>query len=86
MQRQPRAPTTAEVAQQCAAIGAVQQQRALLRVNELADRCFRECIDDFGLSKHLRSQEEACISACVAKYLVLSTSVGSAFTEVLGSP
>ena len=31
---------------------AVQQNRALLRVNAVADRCFQECISDFGFTKY----------------------------------
>ena len=87
MQRSSRkAPEVNEVVHQLQAIESVQQQRSLLRVNELADRCFRECIDDFGLTKHLRSHEEACLSRCVEKYLLLSTTAGTTFEAVLASP
>ncbi len=75
-----------QVIQQLSAIEHVQQQRTLLRVNELADRCFRECIGDFGITKRLRSHEETCLSRCVEKYLLLSAAVGNRFTEELAAP
>lgn len=61
------------------AMGVVQQRRALLRVNRIADSCFRECCTDMSLTKYLGSGEEQCLRQCVDKYVMLSMSVGGSF-------
>lgn len=59
----------------------LQQQRGLLRVNAIADSCFRQCVDDFGFTRQLGSNEEQCLQQCVDKYLkLLQQSSGSMFT------
>ena len=37
-------------------------------------------------TRHLRPAEEDCLNKCVEKYLLLSTGVGTTFTEVLAAP
>ena len=66
----------------------LQRQKALLRVNKVADSCFRECCTDFGLTKYLGNGEEACIERCVDKYVQLSACVGQSFVDTLigGTP
>ena len=66
-------------------VSEIQRQRALLRINKVADSCFRECCTDFGMTKYLKSGEQECISQCVEKYLMLSTAVGGSFADVLSS-
>ena len=63
----------------------VQQRRALLRVNKIADACFRECCTDFGFSKYLGSTEEQCLNSCIDKYVLLSASTGMSFGQYLSS-
>ena len=48
-----------------------QQARTLIKVNEIADQCFRQCVDDFGFTKYLGSGEEQCLQRCVEKYVKL---------------
>ena len=48
-----------------------QQARTLIKVNEIADQCFRQCVDDFGFTKYLGSGEEQCLQRCVEKYVTL---------------
>ena len=60
-----------------------QQQRALLRINAVADSCFRECITDFALTKHLRPTEEQCLQFCVDKYVLLLRTGGLAYASTL---
>ena len=79
-------PSEEAVKQQLGAIQVIQQQRALKRVNIIADACFRECITDFVFSKHLRASEEACLQRCAEKYLMLSADVGTSFSDTLASP
>ena len=74
----------------CASFGALrgdelEDRDALLRVNHIADCCFGACVNDFGLTKKLRSGEEECIRKCVDKYLLLAAGAGNAFAEHLGN-
>eukprot|EP00966_Prymnesium_polylepis_P281535 6505137-Prymnesium_polylepis.2 len=65
----------------------MQQTRSLRRVNELATTCFDECIDDFAMSRQLRSGEADCIQACTEKYLAFSVLVGKSFvTSIANDP
>ena len=57
----------------------IQSRRALLRVNELTDKCFSSCVNDFAVTKQLRSHEEACIASCVEKFLKFSELSGDTF-------
>ena len=57
----------------------IQSRRALLRVNELTDKCFSSCVNDFAVTKQLRSHEEACIANCVEKFLKFSELSGDTF-------
>ena len=60
-----------------------QQDRVLLLVNGLVDRCFDNCVTDFGLSKRLADSEADCMRTCVQKFLILSERAGSTFNEIL---
>ena len=64
----------------------LQQRRALKSVNEMADRCFDLCINDFGVPKSLRSQETECLDMCVQKYLAMSLRSGHGFAGMYGRP
>jgi hypothetical protein len=44
-------PPSAAVVNHLRAVESAQRRRALLHVNEVADRCFRECVTDFGFTK-----------------------------------
>ena len=63
------------------AMKAIEERRALVRVNEAADRCFGECIDDFGLTRQLRDGEEECVRKCTLKFVEMSALVGQVFGE-----
>jgi hypothetical protein len=78
-------PLPPEVEGQLSGMQHVQQQRVLLRVNHIADSCFRQCITDFSLTKQLASSEEECLRRCVSKYVLLSSIAGGSFAEYLGS-
>lgn len=71
------------VANTLAGMQVLQSNNALLRVNEIADSCFRVCVDDFGFTKKLGSGELQCLQTCVEKYLLLSQGSGSAFAAAL---
>ena len=68
------------------AMSTVQQKNALLRVNQVADSCFRQCCTDFSFTKYLGSGEEQCLRNCVDKYLMLSASCGGSFADALDTP
>ena len=55
----------------------------LIRLNQIADSCFDKCVDDFGMTKFLRTGEEDCLRRCVDKYVQLSMSMGVAFASHL---
>jgi hypothetical protein len=76
---------TSQAAEQLHAIDRVQQRRALVRLNAIADSCFDVCVSDMFGTKHLRPGEEECLKQCVDKYLLLSKSVGVAFSDALPS-
>ena len=63
---------------------AIEQKKALIRINECVDRCFNECIEDFGITRQLRPREEQCIHNCTFKFLEMSTIVGQVFAEQSG--
>ena len=75
-----------EVEAKLAGMRSLQHERAIARVNKLVDRCFDECVDDFGLTRQLRSQEETCLSACAQKFVALSAQVGHTFATVMTEP
>lgn len=66
------------------AMKAIEDRRALVRVNEGVDRCFAACIDDFGLTRQLRDGEEHCVRNCTLKFLEMSSMVGQIFAEQSG--
>lgn len=82
---QQAAPESSVAYTQLAGMEALQRSRALLRVNAIADRCFHECVTDFGFTKHLKPGEEQCLAACVDKFLKFSLSAGDAFADVAAS-
>lgn len=49
--------------------------------NNLVQRCFNDCVDDFR-SKHLTSAEETCVTKCCEKFLNLSARTGQRFQEL----
>lgn len=62
---------------------AAQEQRALRRVNMLANTCFDACVNDFSLTRQLGSTETSCIHMCTQKYLAFSAVVGQSFLNSL---
>ena len=64
----------------------MQQLRGLKVLNEMADRCFDVCINDFGMTRHLGSSETECLDKCVQKYLDLSLRSGQGFAKAYGKP
>jgi len=63
------------------AMKAIEQKRALIRINECVDRCFNRCIEDFGITRQLRPNEELCVHNCTLKYLEMSAIVGQVFAQ-----
>ncbi|KAI8470048.1 MAG: mitochondrial inner membrane translocase [Monoraphidium minutum] len=49
--------------------------------NNLVQRCFNDCVDDFR-SKHLSDPEEKCVTKCCEKFLNLSARTGQRFQEL----
>ncbi|GBG00124.1 mitochondrial import inner membrane translocase subunit Tim9 [Raphidocelis subcapitata] len=49
--------------------------------NNLVQRCFNDCVDDFR-SKHLTTGEEKCVTRCCEKFLNLSARTGQRFQEL----
>lgn len=49
--------------------------------NNLVQRCFGDCVDDFR-SKHLTGGEESCVTRCCEKFLALSARTGQRFQEL----
>lgn len=49
--------------------------------NNLVQRCFNDCVDDFR-SKHLAKSEETCVTRCCEKFLALSARTGQRFQEL----
>ncbi|KAL1500006.1 hypothetical protein AB1Y20_012683 [Prymnesium parvum] len=79
------APLAAGVRQHVLQMQAMQQTRALRRVNELADVCFDACVTDFSLTRQLMSGERACLEVCAHKYLAFSALAGQAFVRSLAT-
>lgn len=71
---------------QLADMSRMQQLRGLKAVNEMADRCFDACINDFAMTRQLRSSETECLDKCVQKYLDLSLRSGQGFAQAYGKP
>jgi uncharacterized protein YcgL (UPF0745 family) len=63
------------------ALKAIEQKRALIRVNECVDRCFHQCIEEFGITRQLRPNEEQCVHNCTLKFLEMSAIVGQIFAQ-----
>ena len=57
-------------------VSEIQQRRSLLLVNELATRCFDQCIEDLAFTKGLRAAEASCVDNCAKKYLQFSLLAG----------
>jgi import inner membrane translocase subunit TIM9 len=49
--------------------------------NNLVQRCFNDCVDEFR-SKHLSKAEEGCVTKCCEKFLALSARTGQRFQEL----
>ena len=82
----PWTPKPPSIDEQLQEMRRLQSLRALKSVNEMADRCFDVCINDFGLTKSLRSSELDCLDKCVEKYLAMSLRSGDNFTGMYGRP
>jgi len=63
---------------------AIEDRRALIRINEAADRCFGACIDGFEVTRQIRPSEERCVHSCTVKFVELSSLVGQIFAEQSG--
>ncbi|KAL3932965.1 MAG: hypothetical protein SGPRY_000489 [Prymnesium sp.] len=62
---------------------AMQEQRSLTRLNQLADTCFDQCVTDFSLTRQLGSSEQGCLQSCTEKYLAFSVLAGDSFLSTL---
>lgn len=48
--------------------------------NDLSNRCFGDCINDFT-TKSVKEKEEQCVIKCVNKFLRYSERIGQRFNE-----
>lgn len=64
-------------------VSEIQQRRALLMVNELASRCFEQCVEDMAFTKGLRSGESQCVDNCAKKYLQFSMIAGEKWGSMM---
>ncbi|CAI9111721.1 OLC1v1012012C1 [Oldenlandia corymbosa var. corymbosa] len=59
----------------------LQIRDSLRMYNNLVERCFTDCIDNFR-RKNLDKQEETCVRRCAEKWLKHSMRVGLRFAEL----
>ncbi|KAH9933120.1 mitochondrial import inner membrane translocase subunit TIM9 [Epithele typhae] len=71
---------SAEQAHMTRVIERKQMQDFMRLYNNLVDRCFNACVNDFT-SKALSSKEEQCVLNCTDKFFKHSERVGLRFAE-----
>ncbi|PHT37644.1 Mitochondrial import inner membrane translocase subunit Tim9 [Capsicum baccatum] len=64
-----------------AMIDQLQIRDSLRMYNNLVERCFTDCVDNFK-RKTLDKQEETCVTRCAEKFMKLSMRVGLRFAEL----
>ncbi|KAF3666384.1 Mitochondrial import inner membrane translocase subunit Tim9 [Capsicum annuum] len=64
-----------------AMIDQLQIRDSLRMYNNLVERCFTDCVDNFK-RKTLDKQEETCVTRCAEKFMKHSMRVGLRFAEL----